>query len=268
MKTLHGLYRTLGSTGVKVSPIGLGTVKIGRDKGVKYPHAFTIPQDDEVRKLLKIAYELGINTLDTAPAYGNSEERLGQLISNRNDWVIISKAGETFVDGVSQFNFTAQHIKESVERSLKRLKTDYIDVLLIHSDGNDQIINDDPALWDSLECLKSRGLVRAFGLSGKTVDGGISALQKSDCAMVTFNLNDQTEKPVIDYAKKHGKGILVKKALASGHVCKDTGSSSLESSFELVFSQSAVASAIIGTINQEHLQQNIEIAAKSLANYL
>lgn len=266
MKTLHGLYNSLGTTGIKVSPIGLGTVKIGRDKGVKYPHTFTIPNDEEVKKLLKTAYELGINTLDTAPAYGNSEERLGQLLTNRKDWVIVSKAGEAFINGVSEYNFSEKYIAESIEQSLKRLKTDYIDVLLIHSDGNDLAIANDLALWDRLEDLKSRGLIRAFGLSSKTVDGGISALQKSDCAMVTFNLNEQAEKPVLDYAYQQNKGIFVKKALASGHVCGTAAKSPLESSFELVFSQPAVASAIVGTINLDHLKQNVDAVAKCLAN--
>ncbi len=265
MKTsLHGLARALGSTGISVSPIGLGTVKIGRDKGVKYPQHFTIPDDDAVRKLLATAHELGINTLDTAPAYGNSEERLGQLLTNRNEWIIVSKAGETFADGVSQFDFTVEHITASIERSLKRLRTDYIDVLLIHSDGNDLPIANDLVLWEQLETLKSKGLIRAFGLSGKTVEGGISALQKSDCAMVTFNLNEQSEKPVLTYAEQQNKGIFVKKALASGHVCNNAERSPLEASFDLVFSQPAVASAIIGTINLEHLKQNVEIAVNSL----
>lgn len=263
--SLHGLERALGTTGINVSPIGLGTVKIGRDKGVKYPQPFTIPDDSAVSRLLATAYELGINTLDTAPAYGDSEERLGRLLTNRADWVIVSKAGETFANGVSQFDFTAQHIAASIECSLRRLKTDYIDVLLIHSNGNDMAITSDTALWERLEALKSKGLIRAFGLSGKTVEGGISALQKGDCAMVTYNLTEQGEKPVLEYAQHHNKGIFVKKALASGHVCNNTlEKSPLEASFDLVFSQPAVASAIIGTINLEHLRQNIEIAVKSL----
>jgi len=52
LPTLHGLHRPLGSTGFQVSPLGLGTVKLGRDQGVKYPNGFTIPSDDEARMLL------------------------------------------------------------------------------------------------------------------------------------------------------------------------------------------------------------------------
>lgn len=261
MNTLHGLIRPLGNTGIYVSPLGLGTVKIGRDQGVKYPEKFAIPTDQEVVNLLCLAHELGINTLDTAPAYGNSEERLGALLFNRQDWVLVSKAGEEFVNGVSFYNFSADYVCRSVERSLKRLCTDYIDVLLIHSDGNDLAIVDNAELWDCLAQLKQRGLIRSYGLSGKTVAGGIKALQYSDCAMVTYNLNEQAELPVLEYAKAHNKGIFIKKALASGHICSLPHQSCLEASFELVFSAPAVSSAIIGTINPEHLRQNIQVAA-------
>jgi diketogulonate reductase-like aldo/keto reductase len=67
LPTLHDLHRPLGSTGLLVSPLGLGTVKLGRDQGVKYPNGFQIPNDEEARMLLRQARELGINLIDTAP---------------------------------------------------------------------------------------------------------------------------------------------------------------------------------------------------------
>ncbi|MDH3947931.1 MAG: aldo/keto reductase, partial [Gammaproteobacteria bacterium] len=88
--------RALGATGIKVSVLGLGTVKLGRDQEVKYPRGFNIPDDAAVRELLALSRDLGINFIDTAPAYGNSEERLGQLMDNSNDWVIMTKVGEIF----------------------------------------------------------------------------------------------------------------------------------------------------------------------------
>jgi aryl-alcohol dehydrogenase-like predicted oxidoreductase len=121
LPTLHDLHRPLGSTGLMVSPLGLGTVKLGRDQGVKYPNGFQIPDDDAARMLLKQARELGINLIDTAPAYGRSEERLGPLLrGQRNDWVIVSKVGEEFADGLSHHDFSAAHTRKSVERSLQR----------------------------------------------------------------------------------------------------------------------------------------------------
>lgn len=66
--TLHDLHRPLGSTGLSISPLGLGTVKLGRDQGVKYPNGFSIPDDAQACQLLTLARELGINLIDTAPS--------------------------------------------------------------------------------------------------------------------------------------------------------------------------------------------------------
>src|SRR3546814_18567918 len=78
-----------------VSLSGVGTVTVGRNGGVKYPRGFDLPDDGAVIALLEEARALGINLLDTAPAYGVSEQRLGALLPGaRSDWVIVSKAGD------------------------------------------------------------------------------------------------------------------------------------------------------------------------------
>ena len=265
--TLHDFHRPLGSTGLMVSPLGLGTVKLGRDQGVKYPSGFQIPDDNDAKMLLKLSRDLGINLIDTAPAYGRSEERLGPLLrGQRTDWVIVSKVGEEFSNGVSHHDFSATHTRRSVERSLQRLETDFIDLVLVHSDGNDLAILNECEVYQTLADLKREGKIRGFGLSGKTVEGGLKALENGDCAMVTYNLNEQAEQPVIDYAATHGKAILVKKALASGHVCLSPGVDPVRASFELVFGHHGVASAIVGTINPLHLAHNVATVAQVLRN--
>ncbi|MDH5358587.1 MAG: aldo/keto reductase, partial [Gammaproteobacteria bacterium] len=116
--------KVLANTDVRVSPLGLGTVKLGRDKGVKYPHSFRIPDDQQALALLDQAWELGINLLDTAPAYGNSEQRLGELLSvSPKDWMIATKVGETFnpENGESHYNFSPEFINTSIQQSLKNL---------------------------------------------------------------------------------------------------------------------------------------------------
>lgn len=263
--TLHDLHRPLGSTGLSVSPLGLGTVKLGRDQGVKYPNGFTIPDDDQARLLLAQARELGINLIDTAPAYGRSEERLGPLLRGQRDhWVIVSKVGEEFEEGQSHFDFSAAHTRFSIERSLKRLETEQIDLVLVHSDGNDLHILEHEEVYQTLEALKQEGKIGGFGLSGKTAAGGLKALERGDCAMVTYNLNEQAERTVIDYAAEHGKAILVKKALASGHVCLSPGVDPVRASFELLFGHPGVSSAIVGTINPVHLAHNVATVAAVL----
>src|SRR4051812_24720467 len=108
------LSRPLGSTGLTVSMLGLGTVKFGRNQKVKYPEAFDLPSDAQIEGLLDVALEAGINLLDTAPAYGVSEERLGKLLGSRRDqFVIVTKTGEEFIDGQSVYNFSKEHTQGS-----------------------------------------------------------------------------------------------------------------------------------------------------------
>ena len=250
--------RSLGETGLEVSTLGLGTVKIGRNQGVKYPTGFELPDDAHVSRLLDIAAELGINLLDTAPAYGTSEERLGKLLRNRDRWVLCGKTGEEFENGKSYFDFSASHTRHSVERSLRRLRTDWLDLVLVHSDGNDERIINDTDCFATLEQLKQEGLIRAFGISGKTVAGGLLALKQADVVMVTHNLTYTDELPVIREAHRRGKGVLVKKALNSGHAVNSANP--VRDSLRFCLDEPGVSSIIIGTINPDHLRANVAAA--------
>lgn len=245
--------RPIPGMDMAVSAIGLGTVKLGRDQAVKYPGPFTIPDDATVRNLLAQARDLGINLLDTAPAYGNSEERLGKLLTNRQEWIIVTKTGEEFAEGKSSFDFSASHTRMSIERSLKRLGTDYLDIVLIHSDGNDEIILNDSGCVEELRECQRQGLVRAVGMSTKTIAGGILAASLLDIVMITWN-QEQRDQEVLDYARVTGKGVLVKKGLMSGH----TGS--VADSMQLLMQTPGIHSAIIGTITPTHLAENVRLA--------
>ena len=271
--------RALGNTGLQVSCLGLGTVKFGRNQGVKYPTAFDLPDDRQAADILAIARELGINLLDTAPAYGNSEERLGKLIRNRHDWILCSKTGEEFINGHSGFDFSARHTKISVERSLKRLCTDYLDIVLVHSDGNDLAIIQQTDCFEMLLRLKQQGLIRAVGFSGKTVAGGLASLQIADVVMVTFNFAQTAESVVIQQAHKLGKAVLIKKAFNSGHAVvaapdgdasSDTGTTpqhgSAQDSLQFVLNEPGVSSVIVGTINPQHLRANALAAQAASAS--
>ncbi|MCB1531455.1 MAG: aldo/keto reductase [Alphaproteobacteria bacterium] len=278
--------RQLGKTDLMISPLGLGTVKFGRNEGVKYPSAFEIPDEDFLAELLARAKALGINMLDTAPAYGQSEERLGRLLTGqREDWVIIGKAGEEFEDGESSHIFTPDHFERSLERSLKRLNTDYLDALLIHSNGHDMEILAQNDLIAKLRDFKDQGLVKAIGASTKTVEGGIMALELLDIVMASYNPAYTDEKPVLDYAAKHGGGLILKKALASGHVDRidpsrfprENGNlctsekqipacagNAVEYSLNFAFDHPGVDAIIVGTINPKHLEENVKAAQSAL----
>lgn len=251
------LKRELGSTGLRVSVLGLGTVKLGRNQQIKYPVGFELPDDKEVIELLELAQSLGINFIDTAPAYGNSEERLGELLPNRNDWIITTKVGEIFENNKSRFDFSYDYTIKSVEESLKKLKRDVLDVVLVHSNGNDlEIINNEGA-FDALQSLKSKGLIKAYGMSSKTVAGGKWVVENLDVVMATANLEYDEERPVLELAEKLHKGVIVKKGLQSGYADSSTGGGGVENALQHVLTLPGVSSMIVGTINQAHLKSNV-----------
>ncbi len=274
-------HRPLGNTGLHVSPIGLGTVKIGRNQGVKYPHEFDLPDDDAVRELLATARDLSVNLIDTAPAYGTSEERLGPLLHpDREAWRIVSKVGEEFTAGVSSFDFSPEHTRFSVERSLQRLQTDHLDCVLVHSDGNDETIIESMGTLQALADLKTRGLIRSFGMSTKTIAGSRLALPLCDVLMLTYNEREPEMGPIIDEAQAAGLGVLIKKAFASGHLTEkvsDTFSARkkvsdtffgsddpVKAALRFIYARPGVSSVITGTLSPTHLRQNVEAAQRVL----
>ncbi len=263
--------RPFGRTDFKVSPLGLGTVKFGRNTGVKYPTAFALPDDRQARDLLALAADLGINLLDTAPAYGSSEERLGTLLAGQRDrWVICTKVGEEFdtATATSRFDFTPAHLRTSVERSLARLRTDIVDIVLVHSDGNDTDIILRQGALDTLATLKAEGKIRATGMSTKTVAGGLLALDHADCAMVTYNRAETADLPIIQRAATSGQGILIKKPLQSGHLPDHVGEDPVLAGLRHIFAQPGIGAAITGTLNPAHLRANAAACAQALAERL
>ncbi len=252
--------RRLANTNMQVSALGFGTVKFGRNQGVKYPQGFELPSDQQARELLALAKDLGINLLDTAPAYGSSEERLGSLLAGqRQDWIICTKVGEEFINGQSYFNFTPGYVRESVVRSLQRLNTDYLDVVLVHSSGEDVDIIQRYGVLEVLNDLKSEGLIRATGMSTKTVEGGLLAASQSDVVMATRHPGYEAEREVFDYCHDHQKAVFVKKAFASGHL-QQLGDNPVEQALRFAFEHPASTAVIVGTLNPEHLRQNAAVA--------
>ena len=136
-----------------------------------------------------------------------------------NDFHIITKVGEAYdKETGSHYDFSEKAIMRSLERSLRHLNRNRLDVVLLHSDGQD-IEHLTLGALRTLIKAREQGLVHAVGLSGKTVEGGRLALsQGADCLMITLNPEQSDEKPLIDEAKNNGAGLLVKKALGSGHL--------------------------------------------------
>ncbi|MCY3819735.1 MAG: aldo/keto reductase [Gammaproteobacteria bacterium] len=241
--------RPLGTTGIEVSLIGLGTVKLGRNTGLDVA-PFELPSLSDARRLIGCAWDLGINLLDTAAAYGESEARLGALLAgNRQRWVLCTKAGEIHEDGESRYDFSAQAIRRSVETSLRRLRTDYLDIVLVHSDGRDMAILSDAEALATLNDLKQAGAVRAVGFSHKTSAGGRTALAQCDVIMTALSHTDRSQRDVVREAGKSGCGVLIKKPLDSGRSAPET--------LRNVADQPGVSSIVVGTTNPAHLERNV-----------
>lgn len=243
--------RALGRTGLEVALLGLGTVKLGRRTGVRYPRSFELPDDASARRLLDRARALGMNLLDTAPAYGTSEDRLGRLLAHRrDDFVLVTKCGEIHDGRTSRFDFGAAHTTASVHASLRRLRTDRLDCVLLHSDGNDEALVADGAALDALARLKRSGELLSYGISTKTVAGGLAAIPHVDVLMITLAPDDAREVALARSASEAGCGVLVKKALDGGHA-RDPAQA-----LRAVAALPAVSSIVVGTIDETHLAAN------------
>ena len=246
--------RHLGSCGLTVSPIGFGAFKIGRNVGTKYAQGYDLPDENMVNRLLNTVLDLGINYIDTAPAYGFSEERIGRAISSRrSEFVLCTKVGENFEDGRSTYDFSEHGVRSSVARSRERLGSDELDIVLIHSDGNDLHVLNETDVVPTLLAMRDAGAIKAVGFSGKTIEGARAALQWADVLMVEHNLRDQSHGSVIAEAAEAGVGIVVKKGLASGALDP-------AEAIPFVLGTAGVASVVIGGLDVDHIQTNISLA--------
>lgn len=247
--------RPLGQTGLNVTPLGFGAFKIGRNEKVKYPQPYDLPDDATVERLLHGVLDAGINLIDTAPAYGLSEERIGRVLAaRRNEFVLSTKVGERFAGGESTFDFTGPGVRASVAESLRRLRTEVLDIVFVHSNDDDLAIQQQTDVVLTLQKLKHAGYVRAIGFSGKTPAGAEAARVWADVVMVEYHLNDTSHAEVMASAAAHGVGVVVKKGLASGRLPP-------AQAIRFVLSNPHVASVIVGGLSLEHLQSNVAAAS-------
>lgn len=147
-------YRRLGSSNLRVSPLCLGTMMFGQQTPF-----------DEAERIVASAREAGINFIDTADVYneGRSEEVVGKLLSGqRGDWIVATKLGNAVEKAPNRSHYSRQWIVQSVERSLARLATDYIDILYMHRDFHEENLEEAVrALGDLIRA----GKLRSFGVS-------------------------------------------------------------------------------------------------------
>jgi len=250
--------RPLGKTGLAVSPIALGTTKLGRNTNVKYKQSFELPSDAEVNELLEHCLSLGVNLIDTAPAYGESERRLGKFIAlNRDKLVLCTKCGEQYKPGHSTYDFSAAAISTSVEESLRRLKTDHVDILLLHSNGDDTEILTKTGAPETLHRLKESGKATTIGISAKTPAGISAASAIMDVVMAPFSQKDSSLGDALKKARESGIGVLAIKGLYSGHL-------DAQAAIEFVLRHFFIDALVLGTINPQHLRAAVATAERVL----
>jgi len=237
-----------------IPPLGFGAFKIGRNQGVKYPTAYDLPSEDETARLLNGVLDLGCTLIDTAPAYGLSEERIGRHLSaRRSEFLLSTKVGETFMDGQSTFDFTANGVRASLERSRERLQTSVLDYVFIHSPGNDREILTETDVVGVLQDYRQQGVIRSIGLSGKTSDGAQLAMAWADALMIEFHPQDTSQRAVIAEAAERGINVFVKKGLGSGRIPPSEA-------IPFVLGEPGVTSLIVGGLNLAHFRENWKIA--------
>jgi len=242
---------------LSLSPIGFGAFKIGRNVGTKYDPVYELPEAATVEKLLNGVLDLGINYIDTAPAYGTSEERIGQAISHRRrEFILSTKAGEFFEGGKPCYDFSADAVRKSVETSLRRLRSDVLDLVFIHSSREDLRIVEQTDVVATLMSLRDEGLVRGIGLSGYTAEGFRAALPWADAVMIEYHPDHVSLAPVIDEAHQLGIAVIVKKGLASGRL-------PAADAISFVLRNPGVTSVAVGSLSLDHLRENMRIAQET-----
>ena len=209
-------YRTLGSTNLHISVIGLGTWQFGGEWGKDFTPA-------EVEAILGRAADLGINFIDTAECYGDhlSESLIGQAIEHeRGRWIIATKFGHKYESFLNRSEpRSAPQVLQQLEDSLRALRTDYIDVYQYHSVRNSEF--DDPALHDALAKAKRSGKIRHIGASISPPDNmhqvqNAPAAQVETIQVLYNRLDRAAETAVLPTCQKLNLGVLARVPLASG----------------------------------------------------
>lgn len=210
-------HRKLGNTGLEVSEIGFGAWGIGGVTNGATSYGRT--DDEHSRNALWRAFEFGINFYDTSDlyGYGHSESLIGEVFHECRDKVIIaSKVG--FLEHNGPQDFSEAYIRKSIEGSLKRLRSEYVDLYQLHSPPLAQI--DADRVVDTLVALKQEGKLRAFGISARSPADALLAVEKYgfETVQVNFNLVDQraVENGLFTVCGQKGVGVIARTPLCFG----------------------------------------------------
>lgn len=276
-------YRQLGNTDLNVSIIGFGAAPLG--------NVFRIADPKEATRAVHYAIDHGINFFDVSPYYGPllAEERLGEALVGRRDSIVLAtKCGRY---GDSDFDFSAKCVSASVEDSLRRLKTDRIDLLQVHDvEFGDlrQIIDE---TIPAMQRLKQQGKIRAVGITGYPLKALVHIAKQApiDCILTYCRYNlmitdlDDVLTPVarqlgigLINASALNMGVLTERGAADWHpapkqlrdagqkavaLCKSRGVNLSEVALRFSFDHPFVSSTLVGISSQQHVQQSLNMLA-------
>jgi aryl-alcohol dehydrogenase-like predicted oxidoreductase len=282
--------RPLGRTGAQVTVLGYGAMELrGRPRGPAIA-------DAEAGRLLNAVLDGGIDLIDTSPDYGNSEELIGRYLSpRRSEFLLASKCGcslDLSPDAVPPYphDYSATNIRAGLERSLRRLRTDHLDLLQVHMSPSRAQLEADRVV-ETLRSCRDEGKVRFIGMSGILPDlPDHIAMGVFDVLQIPYSALQGEHAELITGAADAGMGTLVRGGVARGAPAEDKGwdvgptelgqgrgkqlweSSGLEGllggmgrmEFVLRFTLShpGLSSAIVGTSSLSHLNQNIAVAER------
>lgn len=276
------IYRALGKTGLQISMVGYGASPLGAEFGVIDP--------EEGRRAVHAAIDLGINYFDVAPYYGRTlaETRLGEYLQGRRNQVILAtKVGRYDVDC---FDFSAARVVRSVDESLRRLRTDWIDVIQVHDmefgDRQQIICETLPALQD----LKKSGKVRFVGVTGYPLQQFLDVMESVSVDTILsycrYNLLDTTMDSVLTpvaRAKKVGlinasplhMRVLTNKGAPEWHpapqrvlevaqqtavLCRSQGVDIADLAMQFALAYDGVATTLVGMSKVPHVERNVRSA--------
>jgi aryl-alcohol dehydrogenase-like predicted oxidoreductase len=238
--------RVLGRTGLRVHPIGFGGWAIG---GNQFGNSYGPTDDGQSKRAVRRAYDLGCNFFDTADVYGHghSETLLGEALEGIRPHVCVAtKVGGNFyhrdvnpllvgrlaaalghpLDQVPHdavlpvthdSNFTPAYLRFAVEQSLRRLRTDYLDLLQLHNPSLGLLAT--PDTYQVLEDLKHEGKIRWYGISVHSPAEGIAAIEVSrpDTVQIVYNVvRREVEEAFLPAARAAQVGVIVREPLANG----------------------------------------------------
>lgn len=265
----------LGRTGLEVSRLGFGLAEIGSLQGAD--------GEAQAGRLLNAAIDSGINFLDTAACYGNSEELIGNTVAHRRDeYVLATKCGH-LTDGATAEPWTAELVAQNVERSLRRLKTDHLDLVQLHTCDVETLRTRDAI--DGLIRAKEQGKTRFIGYSGDN-EAAEWAIASGffDTLQASLNIVDQSSRVrLLEPAEEAGMGVIIKRPIGNtvwgavtttaapdeyvqraGEMAalgplSDAPDDPIRLAMGFVLAHPEVDTAIVGTTNLDHLCSNMEM---------